>query len=404
MRQDETGSRGGALRGSAAYRRINVALVLAGFSTFSLLYCTQPLMPVFAEFFRVSAAESSLALSLSTGFLAIAIFLAGAISETTGRKTLIAASLITAAALNLAAAVAPNWHALLAIRALEGIALGGTPAVAMAYLAEEIEPGGLGLAMGLYVGGNALGGMAGRVLSGIIADHSSWRVAMGLIGLLGLAVAVGFIVLLPPSRNFGDRRRMSLRVHMAAWLGHLRAPGLPWLFLTGFLGMGSFVTVYNYAGFRLGQPPYDLSQSEIALIFGMYLFGIAASSVAGGLADQLGRGPVMIAGIVAALGGVALTLLPALALIIAGIAVVTIGFFAAHAVASGWVAGMAKGAKGHASSLYLLAYYLGSSLMGSLGGWFWAVGGWPAVAGFVGAMLALSLVAALRVAALARRY
>jgi YNFM family putative membrane transporter len=167
--------------------------------------------------------------------------------------------------------------------------------------------------------------------------------------------------------------------------------------------MGSFVTVYNYAGFRLGQPPYDLSQSEIALIFGMYLFGIAASSVAGGLADNLGRGPVMIAGIVAALGGVALTLLPALAMIIAGIAAVTIGFFAAHAVASGWVAGMAKGAKGHASSLYLLAYYLGSSLMGSLGGWFWAVGGWPAVAGFVGAMLALSMVAALRVAALARR-
>jgi YNFM family putative membrane transporter len=360
-------------------------------------------MPLFAEHFRVSAAESSLALSLSTGFLALAIFLAGAISETTGRKTLMAASLITAAALNLAAAAAPNWHVLLVIRALEGVALGGTPAVAMAYLAEEIEPGGLGLAMGLYVGGNALGGMAGRVLSGIIADHSSWRVALGLIGLIGLAAAVGFVLLLPPSRNFGGRRRMSPRVHVAAWLGHLRAPGLPWLFLIGFLAMGSFVTVYNYAGFRLGQPPYDLRQSEIALIFGIYLFGIAASSVAGGLADQLGRGPVMAAGIVAALGGVALTLLPALALIIAGIAILTIGFFAAHAVASGWVAGMAKGAKGHASSLYLLAYYLGSSLMGSLGGWFWAAGGWPAVAAFVGAMLGLSLVAALRVAALARR-
>jgi YNFM family putative membrane transporter len=193
---------------------------------------------------------------------------------------------------------------------------------------------------------------------------------------------------------------MSLRVHIAAWLGHLRAPGLPWLFLIGFLLMGSFITIYNYAGFRLVRPPYDLSQSEVALIFGMYLFGIAASSGAGALADRLGRGPVMIAGTLIALAGVALTLVPALAVIVAGIAALTIGFFAAHAVASGWVAGMAKGAKGHASSLYLLAYYLGSSLAGSLGGWFWTAGGWPALAGFVGAMLGLALIAAFRVAAL----
>ena len=73
---------------------------------------------------------------------------------------------------------------------------------------------------------------------------------------------------------------------------------------------------------------------------------------------------------------------------------------AAHAVASGWVAGVARGAKGHAAALYLLAYYLGSSVMGSLGGWFWSAGGWPAVSGFVAAMLALSLLASLRIATL----
>jgi YNFM family putative membrane transporter len=397
--QSGTTSVGGAVRGSAAYWRINVALVLAGFSTFSLLYCAQSLMPAFAVAFRVSPAESSLALSLSTGLLAVSVFLAGALSETTGRKALMVGSLFTAAALNLAAAAAPSWHALLVIRALEGIALGGTPAVAMAYLAEEIEPGRLGLAMGLYVGGNAFGGMAGRVLAGIVADYSSWRVALGFIGMLGLAGAVAFVLLLPQSRNFGGRR-MSPRVHIAAWLGHLRAPGLPWLFLIGFLGMGSFVTVYNYAGFRLGQPPFDLTQGQVALIFTMYLFGIAASSRAGALADRLGRGPVMIAGTLVALGGVALTLVSSLAGIVAGIAIMTIGFFAAHAIASGWVARMAKGAKGHASSLYLLAYYLGSSLAGSLGGWFWAVGGWSAVTAFVAAMLGLSLVAGIRVAAL----
>jgi len=35
---------------------------------------------------------------------------------------------------------------------------------------------------------------------------------------------------------------------------------------------------------------------------------------------------------------------------------------------------MAGATKGHAASLYLLAYYLGSSALGSCGGWFWRMG------------------------------
>ena len=59
---------------------------MAGFATFSLLYCVQPLLPAFAQDFRVSPAESSLALSLSTGFLAVAILGASAVSEVLGRR------------------------------------------------------------------------------------------------------------------------------------------------------------------------------------------------------------------------------------------------------------------------------------------------------------------------------
>ena len=106
-------------------------------------------------------------------------------------------------------------------------------------------------------------------------------------------------------------------------------------------------------------------------------------------------GPTLIAGIVIAAIGVGLTLSQGLAAIIGGVALLTIGFFFAHSVASGWVGHMAIGAKGHASSLYLLAYYAGASVMGSLGGWFWTAGRWPAVAGFAGALLALALSAAL---------
>lgn len=377
--------------GTPAYRRVAMALFLAGFATFSLIYCVQPLLPAFADDFAVSPTQSSLALSLTTGFLAFSILLAGAASEAFGRRRLMFVSMCAASALNIADAFIPDWHVLLVARALEGFVLGGVPAVAMAYLAEEIHPRGLGLAMGLYVGGTAFGGMAGRVGVGLLTEFSSWEMALGVLGGLDLLAAIGFFILLPPSRNFTTRPGFQLAYHIDAWAKHLRHPALPFVFVIGALSMGCFVTVYNYAGFRMVADPYNLGQGAISLIFMVYLFGMAASSIAGGLADKHGRGPVMAAGILVALAGVALTLMGSIYGVIGGIIVLTSGFFMAHSVASGWVGRMAKQSKGHASSLYLLSYYLGSSVMGSIGGWFWTQGGWSAVAGFAGALLVIAL-------------
>jgi YNFM family putative membrane transporter len=94
--------------------------------------------------------------------------------------------------------------------------------------------------------------------------------------------------------------------------------------------------------------------------------------------------------------GLALTMLSALAAIVGGIACVTFGFFAGHAVASGWVGRLAKEAKGQAAALYLLAYYIGSSVIGSYGGHMWAGYGWSGVAGLVAALLVIGLLAAFR--------
>lgn len=370
-----------------AMRRISVALFMAGFATFSLIYCTQPLLPELATEFGVTPAASSLALSLTTGCLAISILFAGALSEALGRRGLMFASMCGAAILNLISSVAPTWEALLITRALEGLVLGGVPAVAMAYLAEEIPQDQLGLAMGLYVGGTAFGGMVGRVAIGALTELSSWRIALGTMALVDIAVAVLFVILLPRSRNFVRQPGFNISFHLGAWHGHLRHRELPWLFLIGFLAMGAFVTVYNYAGFRLMAPPYRLGQTEIGLIFLAYVFGIFASSSAGALADRFGRLPLLIAGAIVTLAGLALTLLEPLITLIGGIAAITIGFFMMHSVASGWVGRLARQNKSHAASLYLLAYYLGSSVMGSVGGWFWLEGEWMGVVLFAGVLV-----------------
>jgi YNFM family putative membrane transporter len=379
---------------SAAYRRISAAMFLAGFATFSLVYCVQPLLPAFTRDFHIGPAESSLALSLTTGALAAAIVCAAPGSEVLGRRGVMFGSMCAAAILNITSAFAPTWHALLTARALEGFALGGVPAVAMAYLAEEIHPQGLGLSMGLYVGGTAFGGMLGRVGIGALTGLISWRPALGILGAIDLLAAIGFFALLPDSRYLKKRPSLDPSYHLSAWLRHLRHPGLPFLFLIGCLTMSAFVTIYNYMSFRLAAPPYQLSSTQVSLIFVVYLFGIVASPFAGALADRVGRGPLLMSSITIEAIGIGLTLLQSLGAIIVGIVIMTIGFFIAHSVASGWVGSMAGSAKGHAASLYLLAYYLGSSVLGSIGGWFWASGGWSSVAGFTATLLAVAWAAA----------
>jgi YNFM family putative membrane transporter len=374
--------------------RARIALFLAGFATFSLIYCTQPLLPEFAAEFHLSAAASSLALSLTTGCLAFSILCAGALSESLGRRGLMFGSMAAAAVLNFISAIAPTWETMLVARALEGLLLGGVPAVAMAYLAEEVPPKLLGAAMGLYIGGTAFGGMTGRVAIGALTQLMSWRAAMGTVALIDLAVACAFVWLLPRSRNFTIQRGLKPGSHLRAWRDHLRDTALSPLFMIGFLVMGAFVTVYNYAGFRLAAEPFLLNQTEIGLIFLVYIFGIFASYSAGSLADRFGRPTVMIGGGLVFLAGLGLTTLHTLTAIIAGIAVVTVGFFIVHSVASSAVGRTATRNRGHASSLYLLAYYVGSSVLGSVGGWAWRVDGWNAVAGYGAALIALVLLAA----------
>lgn len=389
-----------AVKGSAAYRRISLALFLAGFSTFSLLYAIQPLLPDLVKHYGVSPAESSLALSLTTGSLAIAIMLAGAFSESFGRRGMMFYSMLGASLCHVGAALSPDWHLLLTLRAAEGFILGGVPAIAMAYLAEEIEPRSLGTAMGLYVGGVAFGGMAGRVGVGLLMEICSWRTALTVIGVLDLFAAIGFVLLLPPSRNFVRRRGMTLVEHGRTWLCHLLTPGLPLVFLCGFLALGSFVATFNYLTFRLSADPFGLSPGAISAVFLVYISGVLASPFAGVLADRYGRMPAQLSGVAIMAVGTLMTLSSSLVMIVLGLIGVTGGFFIIHAVASGWVGRLARGSKGHASALYLLAYYAGSSSMGSGGGWVWSLGGWPAIVGLVCGMLGLTMIATLRIGAL----
>ncbi len=241
-------------RGDARFWRVNFALFLGSFATFALLYCVQPLMPLFARAFSISPAAASLSLSAATGVLAVAMIFAGTLSDVFGRKAIMTASLAAAAAATLAASLSPNWTTFVALRALTGLALSGVPAVAMAYLVEEMDRSAIGLAMGLYIAGNTLGGLGGRLATAAFAEAGGWREAIVLVGLISLGCATAFAFALP-------RERRTLGKAPATCVSaddpgmHFSDEGLRYLFAIGFLLMGAFVTTYNYIGFRLEARP-----------------------------------------------------------------------------------------------------------------------------------------------------
>ena len=260
----------------------------------------------------------------------------------------------------------------------------------MTYLSEEIHPSFVAFSMGLYISGNSIGGMSGRLLSGVFTDFFSWRIALAVIGCFALASALMFWKILPESRHF---RPTSLRPKtlFINFRLHWRDKGLPRLFLTGFLLMGSFVTLFNYIGYRLMLSPWHLSQALVGLLSVAYLTGTWSSPKAGAMTARYGRGPVMLFFTSVMLVGLLLTLFSSLWLIFAGMLLFSAGFFAAHSVASSWIGPRARRAKGQASSLYLFSYYLGSSIAGTLGGVFWHHYGWNGVGGFIAVMLCAAL-------------
>lgn len=381
--------------GTPVFRRTNLALFAAGLATFGLLYCTQPLMPEFSKDYGVSAATAALSLSLTTGVLAFAMLFAGGVSDAWGRKSVMTASLVSSALLVLLTALVPDWNMLLVLRALLGLTLSGLPAVAMTYLSEEMHPESIGLGMGLYISGNAIGGMGGRLVAGVLAEFVGWRIGVATVGVIGLLSGLVFWRILPPSRHH-VRQPLHVGALMGRFAATFRDAGLPWLFVEGFLLLGAFVTVYNYIGYRLLAPPYGLNQAVVGAIFSVYLIGTFSSAWMGHLAGKLGRRKVLWTAFALMLVGLALTATKPLALIVLGIVAVTFGFFGGHSIASSWVGRRAGNNKAQASSLYLFSYYMGSSIAGASGGLFYASHGWNGVAIFVGALIVVGLLIALR--------
>lgn len=366
-----------AERGSLRFRRIKNSIFLSGLSVFAQLYLFQPVLPLLCKEFGITPAESSWAVSASTMGMAVGLFIFSLKADALPRKQLMGFAMLASAVLTLSSVFIHNFHLLIAVSFVKGAILSGVTAVALAYLSEEVSLGSLGLAISLYLSGNAVGGMAGRIVVMLIAGWMNWRWAAAFVGVSSLVLGLFFIKRLPASKHF-----VPLPVNIGQkWqqMGiFFRQPAIVLIYLAAFLLMGGFVSIYNYTGFHLEEPPFSLPHYVIACIFLMYTVGVLGTMVSGRLSDKIPPAKLVRFFIPAIALGLLLMLIQQLVVFILGLGIFTFSFFGTHTLSSRIVSQEAKEGKSSATALYWLFYYAGSAIIGTATGVVLTDWGWSA--------------------------
>ena len=357
-------------------RRVKVAVAAAGFTSFALLYAPQAVLPQLAGQYHLDPGGAALAVSVATGALAISVLPIAALSEAIGRRPVIIASVAISSVLGLLLPLMPNYPLLLVLRAVQGVAIAGFPGVATAYLVERLGKTGVAAAVGAMIAGNTVGGMTGRLATGFTAGPFGWRGALYVVAGISLVCAVVTVVTLPPSPvRTGERQ--GLRDIGVGLLSAVRRPVLLAQYAVALLAMGAFVALYNAAGFRLTGEPLNLSPAIASLVFVSYALGSVSSATANRLSARIGRRQALVGVLLLTAVGALLTIPDSLPLIVVGFLVLTTAFFAAHSIANSWAAADApENARGQVGGLYMLMYYLGSSVGGGVGSVVYARAGW----------------------------
>lgn len=363
-----------------SFRQAVIAAMIAGACTFLTVYCTQPLLPTLMAAFHASEVEVSLTVGAVTLSVALVAPFIGLVAESVGRKKVIVPALFLMAAAAMLTATAQGLHSLIAWRFVQGLFVPGVIAVIIAYINEEFTERA-GTVMSAYVAGTVFGGFLGRFLTGVLADHWNWRVALVVLGVLDFIGALAVRRWLPLARNFTPARHV-FKSFADTW-GHLQNGRLMAVCGMGFMVLFSLVGAFTYASFYLARPPFNLGPVALGSVFFVYLLGCVVTPLAGRFLDRRGFRRTAVLGVSLSLSGLLLTLLPWLPMVIAGLGIFGCGIFisqSAATVLTGRVAGRARSA---AAGLYVTFYYVGGSLATVITGWCWLKGGWPACVGLL---------------------
>ena len=365
------------------------AIAFSATSAFLHLYAPQATLPLMAQEYGVGAADASKIITAGTLAVAATAPFAGALSDVLGRKRVIVVAMTLLLIPATMASLSPSLDWLIFWRFVHGLLLPPIFAVTVAYIGDEWPPAGATRAAGIYASGSSFGGFSGRLIVGIAADLIGWRYGFGALAVMTLLGAIFVALLLPHEKNFV--RSEGLAASGKQMLAHLRNGQLLATYAVGFGVLFIFIATFTYVSFHLAAPPYNLSASALGLLFVVYLAGSVLTPWTGWAVARFGRRRFTIRIICIWAVGIALTLLPSLIAIIAGLAICAAAGLICQAVSTGYVTVTAKAGRSSAVGLYVTSFYLGGSVGAAAGGLAWTYGKWPLCVGMVLAMLTVMI-------------
>ncbi|PKG76894.1 MFS transporter [Shewanella sp. Actino-trap-3] len=380
---------------SHAETRLIWALCLASMVIYINLYTLQGMLPSIAEHFDVSGAQATLVLSVTSFTLAFSLLFYALLSDRIGRLVPIVMSLWLLAASNILLVFAQSFDALVWVRLLQGILLAAVPAISMAYFKEQLDPVFMLKAAAVYIMANSIGGIAGRLLGGLMAQYLSWQSSMGLIFIVTL-MGVAFVTYLLPRREIKPsvikekiNWRRKAKQDFNGFMFHLSDTQMRLAYIIGGLAFMMMVNQFSFIQLHIMAEPYGLSRFQATLIFLCYLSGTFAAWLSAKWIVRYGSMPLFRVALCLMVAGTLLTLVDTLTAIVAGFLITACGFFLTHSCCNSFVAIRATSHRAKATSLYLCCYYLGASLGGPYLMLFWHKAEWNGVV--VGSMSLLVL-------------
>lgn len=351
-------------------RNLVVALI-ATVIAFSTLYIPQPMLPLLAEDFGVSAGEAGLLMTLAMLPLAVAPVVYGYFLQAIPARLMLQVALALLALNQLCFLWADEFWHLLVLRLLQGMLLPAIFTALMTYCATMVAPAMVRRAMGYYIGATILGGFLGRLAGGVFASAFDWHAAFLVMGLLQLLP----LVLISRIEVDADINFARLDPHSVSRV--LARRQYRFLFLSLASVFFVFSGILNIVPFHLRDIAPDSTPLIISMLYLGYVVGAPISFASDSIVQRLGserRG--LLFGLAIHLFGLTMLLFVAFQGLIFSMIFLAAGFFLIHALLSGLANHLAREHKGVVNGLYVSIYYFSGALGSWLPGYLYEAAGW----------------------------
>lgn len=339
-------------------------LSLAAFASAASLRATDPLLPLIADEYAVTAGAASAAVTafaLSYGLLQV---VCGPLGDRYGRYRTIAAAALVSAFGSAACALAPSLGALVAARFVSGATIGAFIPLALAWIGDTVSYEKRQPLLARFLVGQMAGVAFGTAAAGWLAEHFGWRTIF--FAMAALLFIVALLLVLEVKRNpLAARRgagRGAIRQSLARMPRLLVHPRLRVLIATGYVeglfifGALAFVAIYLQRRFLLG--PGLAGTLVTAYAAGGMLYALAARRAVRRLGE---RGLATLGGAALFIGYLGLALSPFLTLTTLSIGAVGAGFYMLHTTVQTHVTQVAPEDRGSAVALFATFLFLGQA-------------------------------------------